>query len=235
MSHTLLQYPAMNKNLTEIAYILDRSGSMQSLVESAISGFNTFLKDQQATPGDANFSLVLFDDEYLLHADRTPIAEVRPLDANTYTPRGCTALLDAIGRTITNIGNQLAKTPEKDRPGKVIIAIYTDGYENASTDYTVKKISKMIRHQTKDYNWEFLFLAANEDAIATADSYGIDRKNASQVQFSEIGNLASSDSFSRKVSSHRKVMQHCASPEELKDMDADLEEIVREETQKHSG
>ena len=129
----------MNKKLTEIAYILDRSGSMQPLVESAITGFNSFLKDQQETPGDANFTLVLFDDEYLLHADRAAIADVRPLDANTYVPRGCTALLDAIGRTIDNIGKKLAKTPEKDRPGKVIIAIYTDGYENASSDYTVKK------------------------------------------------------------------------------------------------
>jgi len=219
----------MNKKLTEIAYILDRSGSMQPLVESAISGFNTFLKDQQETPGDANFTLVLFDDEYLLHADRAPIAEVQPLDAKSYVPRSCTALLDAIVRTINNIGKKLAKTPEEDRPGKVIIAIYTDGYENASTDYDAKKIRKMIRHQTKNYNWEFLFLAANEDAIATAASYGIDRKNASQVQFSEIGHYSSSGSISRKVSGHRKMMQRCASPAELKDVDTDLENIVREE------
>ena len=228
-------YQTMNKKLTEIAYILDRSGSMQPLVESAISGFNTFLKDQQETPGEANFTLVLFDDEYLLHADRSPIAEVRPLDANTYVPRASTALLDSIGRTIDNIGNKLSKIPKKDRPGKVIVAIYTDGYENASTDYTVQKISKMIRHQTDNYGWEFLFLAANEDAIATAASYGIDRKNASQVQFSDLGHHASSGSISRKVSSHRKVMQQCASPTELQDLDADLSQIVKEETEKHSG
>ena len=178
----------MNKQLTEIAYILDRSGSMQPMVESAITGFNSFLKDQQETPGKANFTLVLFDDEYLLHADRSPLTDVRPLDASSYVPRASTALLDAIGRTINNIGKQLAKTPEKDRPGKVIIAIYTDGYENASTDYTAKKIRKMIRHQTDNYGWEFLFLAANEDAIATAASYGIDSKNASQVEFSKTGN-----------------------------------------------
>ena len=100
----------MNKKRTEIAYILDRSGSMSPLVEAAITGFNSFLKEQQKTPGDANFTLVLFDDEYLLHADCTPIAEVRPLDANSYVPRGCTALLDAIGRTIDNIGKRLAQT-----------------------------------------------------------------------------------------------------------------------------
>jgi hypothetical protein len=235
MSYMPRHYQTMNKKLTEIAYILDRSGSMQPLVESAISGFNTFLKDQQETPGEANFTLVLFDDEYLLHADRSPIAEVRPLDANTYVPRASTALLDSIGRTIDNIGNKLSKIPKKDRPGKVIVAIYTDGYENASTDYTVQKISKMIRHQTDNYGWEFLFLAANEDAIATAASYGIDRKNASQVQFSEVGHHASSGSISRKVSSHRKVMQQCASPTELQDLDADLSQIVKEETEKHSG
>ena len=235
MSYMPRHYQNMNKKLTEIAYILDRSGSMQPLVESAISGFNTFLKDQQETPGEANFTLVLFDDEYLLHADRSPIAEVRPLDANTYVPRASTALLDSIGRTIDNIGNKLSKIPKKDRPGKVIVAIYTDGYENASTDYTVQKISKMIRHQTDNYGWEFLFLAANEDAIATAASYGIDRKNASQVQFSEVGHHASSGSISRKVSSHRKVMQQCASPTELQDLDADLSQIVKEETEKHSG
>ncbi|MCP5538355.1 MAG: VWA domain-containing protein [Akkermansiaceae bacterium] len=224
----------MNNKLTEIAYILDRSGSMQPLVESAITGFNSFLKNQQETPGDANFTLVLFDDEYLLHADRTPIAEVRPLDANTYVPRACTALLDAIGRTVDNIGKKLAKTPEKDRPGKVIIAIYTDGYENASTDYSVRKISKMIRHQTDKYGWEFLFLAANEDAIATASSYGIDRKNASEFHFSEVGHKATSSSISRKVMAHRRMMQECASPKDAEDLKADLAQIVKEETERHS-
>ncbi|MBT8036182.1 MAG: VWA domain-containing protein [Verrucomicrobiae bacterium] len=223
----------MNKKLTEIAYILDRSGSMEPLKESAISGFNSFLKDQQNTPGEANFTVVLFDDEYLLYADRSPVEDVLPLDAHRYTPRGMTALLDAIGRTIENIGAKLAKTPEKDRPGKVIIAIYTDGYENASTDYTSKKISQLIRHQTNTYNWEFLFLAANEDAIATATSYGIDAGNASQVQMSKAGNLASSGTFSRKVSSHRKVLQEIASPQDLSDISQDLESIVKEETEKH--
>jgi len=225
----------MNKNLTEIAYILDRSGSMDPLKESAISGFNSFLKDQQETPGDANLTLVLFDDEYLLHADRTPIQKVRPLDASTYEPRGLTALLDAIGRTIENIGKQLANTPEKERPGKVIIAIYTDGYENASTDFTASKIAKMIKHQTESYNWEFLFLAANEDAIATAATYGIDSKNASQVRFSNAGVNATSACISRKVKSCRAMMQECASAEDLIDFQADLSTLVKEETEKHSN
>ncbi len=232
LSHTSIHYFIMNKELTEIAYILDHSSSMHLLVESAITGFNTFLKDQQATPGEANLTLVLFDNEYSLHADCSPITEVRPLDASTYVPRGCTALLDAIGRTIDNIGKKLAETPEKDRPGKVIVAIYTDGYENASTDYDTRKISKMIRHQTDNYDWEFLFLAANEDAIATAASYGIDSKNASQVQFSEIGNFSSAGSISRKVSSHRKIMQQCASSADQLDLKAALSHIVKEEEEK---
>ncbi|NWK56001.1 VWA domain-containing protein [Verrucomicrobiaceae bacterium N1E253] len=225
----------MNKKLTEIAYILDRSGSMDPLTEAAITGFNNFLKDQQETTGEANLTLALFDYEYLLHADRTPITEVRPLDTTTYQPRGSTALLDAIGRTIDNIGKQLAETPEKDRPGKVIIAIYTDGYENASTDYTAQQISKMIRHQTDNYQWEFLFLAANEDAIATAAAYGIDRKNASAVSYSVEGFDSSSASFSRKIRSSRNIMQKCATPEDLLTADADLSSIIEEESKKQSS
>lgn len=225
----------MNKNLTEIAYILDRSGSMSTLTEAAISGFNTFLKEQQETPGEAHFTLVLFDDEYLLHADRTPLQEVRPLDTTSYVPRGCTALLDAIGRTIDNIGKKLAETAEKDRPGKVIIAIYTDGYENASSDYDIKKISKMIRHQTEKYDWEILFLAANEDAIATAASYGIGHNSVSSVQFSEVGQHSGYSSISRKVKSHRKHLQGTATAEELQDLDADLSHIVKEEEDKRSS
>ncbi|MGB0993403.1 MAG: vWA domain-containing protein [Akkermansiaceae bacterium] len=222
----------MNKNLTEIAYILDRSGSMAGLSEAAITGFNTFLKEQNDTPGDATLSLVLFDDEYLLHADRSPIQNVPQLDAETYTPRGCTALLDAIGRTIDNIGKKLAQTPEKQRPAQVIIAIYTDGYENASSDYSVKKINQMIRHQTDQYGWEFLFLAANQDAIATATSYGIHQANSSVVSADEAGTLATSASYSRKVKASRKLSQGCADEQDIKDSSASLSEIVEEETQK---
>jgi len=223
----------MNTELTEIAYILDRSGSMSPLQEAAITSFNTFLKEQQEAPGEVTFSLVLFDDEYLLHADRAPINEVRPLDAQTYTPRACTALLDAIGRTVDNIGQKLAETPESQRPGKVIIAIYTDGYENASTDYTVQQISKMIRKQTDTYNWEFLFLAANEDAIATAAAYGINRDNASYVAHTVKGLHASSASFSRKVRAHRAISRGEASKEELLDAKIRFSKIVQEESEKH--
>ena len=196
----------MNKNLTEIAYILDRSGSMQPLQEAAVTGFNEFIQSQLDEPGDVNLSLVLFDNEYLKPHDRIPLQEVRQLDAETYVPRGSTALLDAIGRTIDELGKKLAKDPEDKRPGKVIIAIYTDGYENASVRYDIRKINKMITHQRNTYAWEFMFLAANEDAIATASLMGIDRNMASSSAASAMGVKSSSRSFDRKIKSMRKMM-----------------------------
>lgn len=195
----------MNKNLTEIAYILDRSGSMGHLQEAAITGFNQFLQTQLDEPGDVNLSLLLFDDEFLLVHDRTPLQEVRQLDAQSYVPRGSTSLLDAIGRAIDALGRKISEQPEDQRPGKVILAIYTDGYENTSTDYDIRKINKMITHQRKKYAWEFMFLAANEDAIATASQMGIARQMASVSEMSAKGVRSSSRTFSRKASSMRKM------------------------------
>ena len=225
----------MNNELTEIAFILDRSGSMQSLTEAAITGFNSFLEDQLDTPGEALLSLVLFDDEYILHANRAPLKEVRKLDTQSYVPRGTTALLDAIGQTIDTIGAKLSSTPEKDRPGSVTIAIYTDGYENASREYSSTRIREMIKHQTEQYDWQFLFLAANEDAIATAAQYGIDESNAAQVTLNAPGMQASTMSISRKVKASRAKFSQVWSDEELtKDAEANLSDIVKEETKTHS-
>ncbi|PQJ27427.1 vWA domain-containing protein [Rubritalea profundi] len=225
----------MNNELTEIAFILDRSGSMQSLTDAAITGFNSFLDDQLDAPGEARLTLVLFDNEYILHANRAPLKEVQKLDTLSYVPRGTTALLDAIGRTIESIGAKLSCAPEKDRPGSVTIAIYTDGYENASTDYSATRIREMIKHQTKQYNWQFLFLAANEDAIATAAHYGIDKNNAAQVLFSQTGMHSSTQSISRKVKASRIRCSEVWNDDELaKDADVDLSEIVAEETKKQA-
>jgi hypothetical protein len=168
----------MRPDLTEIAFVLDRSGSMNSIAGDAIGGFNTFLAQQQAQPGQARLTLVLFDHEYLVAHDNVDIHNVPPLDAHTYVPRGMTALLDAIGRTIDTAGVRLASTPEADRPAKVIVAILTDGMENASRDYTNGRVAEMIRHQQQKYNWEFIFLAANQDAIATAGALSIQPKDA---------------------------------------------------------
>lgn len=221
----------MNTKLTEIAYILDRSGSMTPMTEAAIAGFNEFLKEQRDAPGDANLSLLLFDNEFLKPWVRTPLKEVSELTTETYVPRGSTALLDAIGMTIDELGKQLADEPEERRPGKVIVAIFTDGYENSSREYSLKKIHKMITHQRKSYQWEFLFLGANEDAIATASQMGIDRSMASRSKFSGQGVRSSSKSFSRKIRAMREsVIYHKGSPDLLKSMD----DIVQEEEKKGS-
>ncbi len=140
MSHPARQTAAMKKNLTEIAFILDRSGSMSSVAQAAIAGFNSFLHDQQAAPGQARLTVVLFDDEYLVPIQSLPVDEVIPLDHTTYVPRNSTALLSAIGRTIDELGARLANLPETARPGKVIVAILTDGLENASQRETWRSV-----------------------------------------------------------------------------------------------
>src|SRR5580693_1330174 len=163
----------MNTELTEIAIVLDRSGSMASMAKEAIGGFNGFLDSQQKLPGDARLTLVLFDHEHIVKYDERPIKDVSPLDEHTYEPRGTTALLDAIGRTINTIGERLDKTPEPERPGKVIIAILTDGLENASQEFKPKQIRSMIEHQREKYSWEFIYLGANQDAIEVGETMGI--------------------------------------------------------------
>ncbi len=172
----------MRPDLTEIAFVLDRSGSMNAIAGDAIGGFNTFLTQQQALPGDARLTLVLFDHEYQVTHSGVEIRSVPPLDERTYVPRGMTALLDAVGRTIDDVGKRLAATPEDQRPGKVIVAILTDGMENASRDYTNAKVAAMIRHQQEKYSWEFIFLAANQDAIKAAEAIAIQPKDAIAFQ-----------------------------------------------------
>jgi len=195
----------MNNQLTEIAFVLDRSGSMASIARAAITGFNAFLRDQQAAAGQARLTLVLFDDEYLVPADHLPIDEVVPLNTRTYVPRNGTALLDAIGETIDRIGKRLAATPEADRPGKVMFAILTDGLENMSTRYTAHELSRMIRHQTDVYQWEFLYLGANQDAIATAARLQISAANAATFDASPEDTRFAVGSISTKMRSTRST------------------------------
>ena len=163
----------MNTNLTEMIFILDRSGSMESLTEETIGGFNSLVAKQQAASGETEVTTILFDDQYEVLHDYVPIRKVVRLTENEYYARGCTALLDAIGLTIDRVGKRLAQTPEEARPGKVITAITTDGYENASSHYSKSQIREMIRRQTDVYKWQFMFLGANMDAVSEADSLGI--------------------------------------------------------------
>jgi uncharacterized protein YegL len=163
----------MNTNLTYIAFILDRSGSMQSMAEEAIGGFNAFLSEQQAEEGEANLSLILFDHEYTPITNCTPVAKVKPLNGKTYEPRGMTALFDAMGRTIDDLGKQLADTPEADRPGGVIVVTLTDGMENASKDYTQAQVAAKVKHQQEKYGWQFIFLGANLETTEQAEDLNI--------------------------------------------------------------
>lgn len=168
----------MRENHSELICILDRSGSMSSMKQDAIGGFNSFLDAQKKAEGTADLTLVLFDSEYLVPYQKVALQEVPPLTEKTFIPRGSTALLDAIGKSIDETGLRLAKTPEAQRPEKVIVAILTDGEENASRHYTWAQIHEKIQHQTAVYAWEFVFLAAGQDAIATAGKLAIAQDKA---------------------------------------------------------
>ena len=177
----------MNESKTHIAVVVDRSGSITSIRSDTIGGFNTFLRDQQAEPGEATLSLVLFDHEYQPVYTMRPLAEVPELTTETYVPRGNTALLDAIGRTINETGAALAAIPEAERPGRVVFVIITDGHENSSREFNRYRVLEMIRHQSDVYGWQFVFLGANQDAIVEAGSIGIKAANAVSYTASSVG------------------------------------------------
>lgn len=163
----------MNHDLTDITIILDRSGSMQGVRDDTIGGYNTFISEQAKLPGEARMTLVQFDDQYERVYMGVRVGEVRPLDHKTFVPRGSTALLDAIGRTISETGSRLAALAEADRPGKVIMVIITDGYENASKEFKRERVFSLINHQREHYSWDFVFLGANQDAIAAGAAIGV--------------------------------------------------------------
>lgn len=168
----------MKKNLTELVFILDRSGSMQGLERDTIGGFNAMLKKQKKEPGEALVSTVLFDDCAEVLHDRVKLGEVRPITEREYFVRGCTAFLDAVGGAIRHIGNIHKYARPEDVPEHTLFVITTDGMENASRRYSAEKVREMIRHQKERYSWEFLFLGANIDAVETAGALGIDADRA---------------------------------------------------------
>lgn len=225
----------MKKNYTEIAFVLDRSGSMGGCQEAAIAGFNQFLSEQQEAEGLARLTLVLFDDEYLVPVQSLPVQEVVPLNWETFVPRGSTALLDAIGKTIDDLGARIAALPGGDRPAQVIVSILTDGEENASRHFTWRDLAQRIKHQTDTYKWTFLFLGANQDAIATAAQMNIGHQNAASFVADSAGAAVSSRTISRKVRGLRAVSAGYAKPEEVRDANASLSEIVSEEDGKERG
>lgn len=164
----------MKRNVTELVFILDKSGSMAGLEADTIGGYNAMLKKQQSAEGEAIVTTVLFNhDNELLH-DRINIRGISPITEEDYEVGGTTALLDSIGFTIQKIVNVQKRTSEDERADKVLFVITTDGMENASREFTADKIKKMVLNQKEKYGWEFLFLGANIDAISTAARFGID-------------------------------------------------------------
>lgn len=165
----------MNNNLTELVVIMDRSGSMWPLADDTINGFNSLIEKQKAdTNGDVHVTVVLFDTSFNVLYDCVDIKEIPKMTSKDYFPSGGTALLDAVGNTITSVGKRLADTPEEERPANVMFVITTDGYENSSREYNQKQIADMIEHQKTKYSWTFMFLGANIDAESVGQSYNID-------------------------------------------------------------
>lgn len=163
-----------NADLTHIYFLLDRSGSMQSIVDDTVGGFDAFIAEQRQVTeeglGECRVTLAQFDDHYEeVYADR-PIADVPSLDLQ---PRGTTALLDSIGRLVVDAGKRLAALPEDERPGTVIVGIMTDGLENASREWTHAQVKQLIEKQTDQYSWQFLYLGADQDAIEVGASIGV--------------------------------------------------------------
>ncbi len=176
----------MNKNLTEIIFLLDRSGSMCGLESDTIGGFNGFMAKQRQVDGDTTVTVVLFDDKYEILWNGIDVSSAR-LTEKEYYVRGRTALLDAVGKTILDVGRRLSEKDEEKRPHKVIFVITTDGLENASREFSYAKVKELIKRQQDKYNWDFIFLGANIDVAKEADSMGIAIDSSFSYTASEDG------------------------------------------------
>lgn len=183
----------MNRHLTELVFILDRSGSMRGLEQDTIGGFNAMLDRQREAEGQALVSTVLFDSGTEVIHDRVDVRKVEPMTEKQYAVRGCTALLDAVGGAIHHIGNVHKYAREEDRPARTLFVITTDGMENASRRYDAGRVREMIRRQTEQYGWEFLFLGANIDAVQTAGRFGIDADRAANYHSDSLGTALNYD------------------------------------------
>jgi uncharacterized protein YegL len=193
----------MKKGLTELVFILDRSGSMSGLEDDTIGGYNALLERQKKEAGEAVVTTVLFDDKYEMLHDRINLNRVAPITEREYFVRGCTALLDAVGKTINKIGNAQKNTIDSERAEKVMFVITTDGMENASREYSYDKVRTMIQRQKELYGLEFIFLGANIDAVQTAAKVGIDADRAANYHADSEGTQLNYKVVSEAVSAFR--------------------------------
>lgn len=212
----------MKKNLTEIVFILDRSGSMAGLEKDTIGGFNAMIEKQKREQGEAYVSTILFDNETQVIHDRVDIRKIRPITGEDYYVRGCTALLDAVGKSIHHIGNVHKYAREEDRPEKTVFVITTDGMENASREYTYERVRQMIEYEKEKHGWEFLFLGANIDAAKEAARFGITEDRAANYHADHQGTAVIYEAMNEAVRSVR-----ACSP-----MSADWKRRVDEDYQK---
>ncbi len=191
----------MRSDLTDITLVVDRSGSMANVRDDAEGGINSFITAQVKEPGEALLTLVQFDTEYEFVHKGVPITQVPKYELQ---PRGWTALLDAVGRAVSETGQRLAQIPDADRPGLVIFVVATDGQENSSKEFTKAQIKEMIERQQKEYSWHFTFLGANQDAFAEAGGMGIDAAGVANFQVDKVG--VAYRATSNKVARMRKQL-----------------------------
>jgi len=191
-------------NFIEIVVVLDRSGSMQSVCSDTIGGFNAFVAEQKANAlGEVKLSLYQFDDKYDVVYEGKDIKDVPPLTDKTFVPRGMTALLDATGKTINNLGSRLASMPEIERPSLVVFVILTDGQENASKEFKLDQVKEMIKHQTNRYSWQFVFLGADQNAFQ-AEQLGISSNNT--YTYKSVDTTTTYTNLSRSISFVSDIM-----------------------------
>ena len=212
----------MKKGLTEIVFILDRSGSMSGLESDTIGGYNSMIEKQKKEEGEALISTVLFDGQTDVLHDRVPLDKISPITEKEYYVRGSTALLDAVGGAIHHIGNVHKYAREEDVPEKTLFIITTDGMENSSRQYSYDKVKKMIEKQKEKYHWEFIFLGANIDAVGVADRFGVDRQHAVRYACDSAGTALNFQVMNKMVSCARgaksaKAMNEAFCSEEMLD------------------
>jgi len=185
-----------NKNLTELVFILDRSGSMSGLEGDTIGGYNSLLEKQRKEVGEATVTTVLFDDQYEMIHDHAAIGKVKDITNKEYFARGMTGLLDAIGKTINHVSNRHKNALDNEVPEKTMVVIITDGYENASREFALPQVKQMIEKQKTEFGWEFLFLGANIDAVSTAAGFGISADRAVTYEADSKGTRMNFDAVS---------------------------------------